>query len=155
VVNTSGCGPEDRGFDPLRSPHCVAVFARMGGVLGFAAGLRDRDGRYSGVPASAVCCTGRYRSARLKQFPSRARSSVDRASGFEPEGRGFESLRACHSYSKRKPRMFCRALFFVLGTYSHLSPLSSTFRLSVSAPCENAAVKAAAAACWSPGATCE
>lgn len=29
VVNTSGCGPEDRGFDPLRSPHASLYNATL------------------------------------------------------------------------------------------------------------------------------
>ena len=42
-------------------------------------------------------------------FQLSARSSVDRASGFEPEGRGFKSLRACQEQSKvKKPLQKCR-----------------------------------------------
>ena len=34
---------------------------------------------------------------------------MDRASGFEPEGRGFKSLRACQEQSKvKKPLQKCR-----------------------------------------------
>ncbi len=85
-VNTLGCGPGGEGSIPSAHP-----------IFSFRPSTRLTQAR---IKSSTGILDWEIFSAR---------SSVDRASGFEPEGRGFKSLRACQEQSKvKKPLQKCR-----------------------------------------------
>ena len=69
VVNTSGCGPEDRGFESHHSPQSTSQLSQNG-------------------VARVVCLN----YSKAGQHRICAHSSTDRVLDFESSGWGFESL---------------------------------------------------------------
>ena len=111
-----GCGPASHHVNFRRRPW---VSSLKSAVRGFSlGGLRraQAPGMLQQVLPGRIFSRGNFRynrSRRRHSPPIAPLAQLDRASGYEPEGREFESLRAHHSKTRK---LGLQSTAFVLGT---------------------------------------